>query len=118
MYAINFWGLGYVWYIIGFLFLLRITMIVIISTYVTSGFEWYKPFSPHYDMVEISPARTQCQEENLLHVPLWCVPQTSPGFSWLLVFPAEPCRYNRVLHRGVVDIIMKLVKHIFEAIHL
>lgn len=41
MATVNFWDLGYVWYIIGFLLVPRITAILIFNNYVTQGFEWY-----------------------------------------------------------------------------
>jgi hypothetical protein len=46
MNTFNFFDLNYIWYIIGFLFIPRITMIVVFSIYITNGFVWYNIFLP------------------------------------------------------------------------
>ena len=44
MEILNFWELNYILYLLGFLFVPRIVIIVIFSSYVTKGFEWYNIF--------------------------------------------------------------------------
>lgn len=42
---INFWDLQYIWYILGFLFVPRLTMLFIFNNYVTAGFVWQNLFT-------------------------------------------------------------------------
>lgn len=44
MHNLNFWDLSYILYILGFLFVPRLTLILIFNNYVTGSFEWRNLF--------------------------------------------------------------------------
>jgi hypothetical protein len=68
----NFWDLSWGWYLLGFLFAPRVTIIILFNMYVTHGFEWRNYFVLF----------TIWWQYPLLHLTLW----QKVVFDVLLVF--------------------------------